>query len=201
MSMCRINVYLSLYIFQLCPPQHAVRAGGEWWGRGASGVPQGADPGGVCRLHHRRPAAYPTGKRHLHGTADNGWVCSRQGSFCVSTSQWKTTLHYRAGIILFMRPANEKRCFNVTSSLTGWTHTQNDPWPGNAGISYTEMKMLFRRNFHQWFHMKLSFWQLPVQQMKKNNFTFSCIGLWYWNENGVFFREKFQEWLNRNFSE
>ena len=31
-------------------------------------------------------------------------------------------------IILCMCPANERRCYNVTSSLIGWTHTQNDPW-------------------------------------------------------------------------
>ena len=33
-----------------------------------------------------------------------------------------------AGIILFMRPANEGRRYSVTPSLIGWTHTQNDPW-------------------------------------------------------------------------
>ena len=31
------------------------------------------------------------------------------------------------GIILCMRPANERCCFNRTSSLIGWVHTQNDP--------------------------------------------------------------------------
>ena len=31
-----------------------------------------------------------------------------------------------AGIILCMRPANEGRRYNVTSSLIGWAHTQND---------------------------------------------------------------------------
>ena len=31
-----------------------------------------------------------------------------------------------AGIILCMRPANERRHYNVTSSLIGWAHTQND---------------------------------------------------------------------------
>ena len=32
------------------------------------------------------------------------------------------------GIILCMRPVNERRRYNVTSSLTGWARTQNDPW-------------------------------------------------------------------------
>ena len=30
-------------------------------------------------------------------------------------------------IILFMRPANERRRYSVTSSLVGWSHTQDDP--------------------------------------------------------------------------
>ena len=41
-----------------------------------------------------------------------------------------------AGIILCMRPANEKRRYVVTSSLIDWAHTQNDPcccwWPRDA---------------------------------------------------------------------
>ena len=31
-----------------------------------------------------------------------------------------------SGSILCMRPANERRCFNVTSPLIGWAHTQID---------------------------------------------------------------------------
>ena len=31
------------------------------------------------------------------------------------------------GIILCMRPANERRRYSVTSSLIGWVLTQNDP--------------------------------------------------------------------------
>ena len=32
-----------------------------------------------------------------------------------------------AGVILCMRPANERRRYNVTSSLIDWVHAQNDP--------------------------------------------------------------------------
>ena len=32
------------------------------------------------------------------------------------------------GIILLMHPANERRRYIVTSFLTGWAQTQNDPW-------------------------------------------------------------------------
>ena len=35
------------------------------------------------------------------------------------------------GIILCMRTADERRRYNVTSSLIGWAHTQNDPWGYN----------------------------------------------------------------------
>ena len=32
-----------------------------------------------------------------------------------------------AAIIFWMRPANERRGYIVTSSLIGWPHTENDP--------------------------------------------------------------------------
>ena len=37
-------------------------------------------------------------------------------------------LQQESGIILYMRPANERRRYIVTASLIGWVHTQNDPW-------------------------------------------------------------------------
>ena len=39
-----------------------------------------------------------------------------------------TCICHATGIILCMRPANERRRYNVTSSLIGWAHIQNDPW-------------------------------------------------------------------------
>ena len=61
-----------------------------------------------------------------------------QGSFCVCTQPMRddVTLLCRlslAGRITqndscCMRPANEGWCYNVTSSLIGWAHTQNDPY-------------------------------------------------------------------------
>ena len=40
--------------------------------------------------------------------------------------------HYiSAGIVLCVCPANEGRRYNVTSSLIGWAHTQNDPVSAN----------------------------------------------------------------------
>ena len=40
-----------------------------------------------------------------------------------------------AGIILYMLPANEKRCYIVTSFLIGWARTQNDPCNGKSTAS------------------------------------------------------------------
>ena len=37
------------------------------------------------------------------------------------------TIQY-PGIILCMCPANGRPRYTVTSSIIGWTHTQNDPW-------------------------------------------------------------------------
>ena len=44
----------------------------------------------------------------------------------------------KAGIILYMRPANERRRYSVTSSLIGWAHTQNDPTTRSATVSSKE---------------------------------------------------------------
>ena len=35
-----------------------------------------------------------------------------------------------------MRPANERRRYDVTSSLNGWAHTQNDPWTQSTINTY-----------------------------------------------------------------
>ena len=42
----------------------------------------------------------------------------------------KVIMYCTAGIILCMCPANERRCYNVTLSLIGWAHSQNDPCSG-----------------------------------------------------------------------
>ena len=38
------------------------------------------------------------------------------------------TVGCHTGIILYMRPANERRRYIVTSSRIGRVHIQNDPW-------------------------------------------------------------------------
>ena len=49
------------------------------------------------------------------------------------------------GIILCMRPAYERRRYNITSSLIGWAHTQNDPWYLTRKTKYadTSVKLVF----------------------------------------------------------
>ena len=37
-------------------------------------------------------------------------------------------LQWMSGLILGLRPANERRCYKVTPSLIGWAQTQNQPW-------------------------------------------------------------------------
>ena len=51
---------------------------------------------------------------------------------CIQTSTWNNRfvkyIVYIIGIILWLRPANERWLYIATSSLTGWEHLQNDPW-------------------------------------------------------------------------
>ena len=50
-------------------------------------------------------------------------------------------VHVVPGIILCMRPANERRRYNVTSSLIGWAHSRYDPdW---FALSYVLLCFLF----------------------------------------------------------
>ena len=53
----------------------------------------------------------------------NSWI-----SHCIILSIPGYSLR-PAGIILYMHPANKRRCYNVMSSLIGWANTQNDHWP------------------------------------------------------------------------
>ena len=55
------------------------------------------------------------------------WIFS-QVSMCYISSLVKHTCWYATSwIILCVRPANEKWCYSVASSLIGRAHTQNDP--------------------------------------------------------------------------
>ena len=61
-------------------------------------------------------------------------------TWCVKS--WVFILKQGPGIILCMRPTNERRRYNVTSSLIGRAHTQNDPWGTRIVSHYTSMTPL-----------------------------------------------------------
>ena len=52
-------------------------------------------------------------------------VMDRRGRWFYS--QQITVWEYKTGIILCMYPTNGRQCYNVTSFLIDWVHTQNDP--------------------------------------------------------------------------
>ena len=77
-----------------------------------------------------------------------------------------------SGIILCMRPANERRRYIVTSSLIGWAHTQNDPcdiknpYTGKTVFLYWDCSLEIKACLDSWCnlcrHRMLSSWQPPV---------------------------------------
>ena len=69
------------------------------------------------------------------GADERKHQCSASLAFVRGIHRWpvnsphngfKAMVDFR--IILGMRSANGRRCYNVTSSLNGWAHTQNDFW-------------------------------------------------------------------------
>ena len=62
----------------------------------------------------------------------SSWVVSFKGNIThtIQHKWWYGCPGYgwNPGIQLGNASANERRCYNVTSSLIGWVHTQNGPW-------------------------------------------------------------------------
>ena len=56
------------------------------------------------------------------------WVTRHQQQHWLMCRKCSIYRQYLPGIILCMRLANERRRYNVTSSLIGWAHPQKDPW-------------------------------------------------------------------------
>ena len=62
------------------------------------------------------------------------------------------------GIIMCMRPTNQRRHYTVTSSLIGWAHKQNDPrswppwWSPITMTSHGRHEVLNHRLFHCLFN-------------------------------------------------
>ena len=60
----------------------------------------------------------------------NSTVCNVYNILCLLNHHAKFIMQIAGpspGIILWVGPANERRCYIVTSSFIGWAHTQNDP--------------------------------------------------------------------------
>ena len=79
---------------------------------------------------------------------------------------------HSAGIILCMHPANGRRRYNLTSSLTGWAHRQNDPCHWHR---LTEMRALVRNHIHCFV------WNVIVQR-RFNTLTPRQIGRQFAND-------------------
>ena len=62
------------------------------------------------------------------------WTLNQSTKFSVNkmhfrmvSAKWQPFWPDLTGIILCICPANERRCYNVTSSVIGWAHSQNNP--------------------------------------------------------------------------
>ena len=96
-----------------------------------------------------------TGGFHSQRTSNaEGWyIClidvshikllNKQSHFRWPETLWRSCDVTVTEIILCMHPANGRRRYNVTSSLIGWAHTQNDPY-------CNVHRGLLCDHFHQW---------------------------------------------------
>ena len=61
-----------------------------------------------------------------HNQAENIIQSLSVQNFKLRDDYWEMISDTKTGIILYMRPANERQHYNATSPPTGWAHTQND---------------------------------------------------------------------------
>ena len=74
--------------------------------------------------------------------------CRCNFSTCSNFLNWNTL---RSELILGMDSANERRRYNVTSSLIGWAHTQNEPWRSITTCYPSRIKLLIYATWN-WSH-------------------------------------------------
>ena len=74
-----------------------------------------------------------------------------------------------AGIILCMCPANERRRYNVTSSLIGWAHAQDDHWAWTKWPTVCRphfqmhwLEWIFIENFNEVYPSRSNSWQVSI---------------------------------------
>ena len=62
-------------------------------------------------------------------------LTSVPGMWVWNSAVWLRCCMRTSGIILSMRPANERCRYTVMPSLIGWAHTRNDPWTWQAWLT------------------------------------------------------------------
>ena len=88
----------------------------QWW-------PRSILPYSITRLQWFKSVVTLAQQPRIFGINGMHWnICNPNQTN--GATLWSTTI---AGIILCMRPANERWCYNVTSSLISRAHTQNNP--------------------------------------------------------------------------
>ena len=75
-------------------------------------------------------------------------------------------------IILYMRPANDRQCYIVTSSVIGWAHTLNDPCQ-----SYMSLQPVVCCNVLRWTYF------LSLNVLTRWPLRDVTVILWVWNSS------------------
>ena len=65
-------------------------------------------------------------QRPVTRSFESGDLRHHRAHYTATVMWYSTTTSWTTGIILCMRPGNERRRYIVTPSLIGWAHTQND---------------------------------------------------------------------------
>ena len=95
------------------------------------------------------------------------WIKKQNKNKTNKQMEWHT-----ASGIIFMLPANEKRCYIVMPSLIGWVHTQNDPCSPEMDIIFVWLGEAI------WDH---GWWSSQSQCMKRP-VAHSLNSTWFWIE-------------------
>ena len=129
----------------------------------------------LWRMHDRfRYALILISLRWRHNERDG--VSNHQPHDCLRNHLFRHRCYSNlTGIIWRMRPANERRCYIVTSTLIGWTHTQNGPC---NHIKHIE---------------KFILWSIKVAMLHGNH-SHAARQTWGWTFNHCIIYEA-REWL------
>ena len=105
---------------------------------------------------------------HLTCACNRIWYTLYTPRFSMETTLTKLCA-VEPGIVLCMSSANERGRYNVTSSLIGWAHIQNDPWvPGVKCLQDVKWSSIITRSISSkhmmtsWYRNILSITSLDV---------------------------------------